>query len=106
MVIARILKIGPVGAQYVEAALDSEWDNQVELLLAPNPELSGAHRRVIELDYGMTDGKLTVLCRQALLFYALKHLDLDHTTGASPKEHQIVLQNRKVIAHLLPGDVG
>nr|WP_326527979.1 WYL domain-containing protein [Rhodoferax sp.] len=105
-VIARILKIGPVDAQYVEAALDSEWDNQVELLLAPNPELSGAHRRVIELDYGMSDGKLLVLCRQALLFYALKHLGLDHTTGASPKEHQIVLQNREDIEHLLAGGVG
>lgn len=70
-VIARILEIHPSDAVYVEPAEDKQWTNVVKLVLVPNPELSGAHKRVIELDYGMVDGKVVLECRQTLLFYAL-----------------------------------
>lgn len=100
-VIARILKIDASADAYVESAADEHWARTVELEIAPNPELAGAHRRVIELDYGMVGGKVVLECRQALLFYALKHLGLDQLTGDSPKEHQIVLNNREQIAPLL-----
>jgi predicted DNA-binding transcriptional regulator YafY len=99
--IARMLKIADGQSQYVEPNLDTQWAAVVDLIVAPNPELSAPHRRVIELDYGMTGGKLKLPCRQALLFYALKHLGLDQVTGGSPKEHQIVLENRMEVEPLL-----
>lgn len=105
-VIARILKILPSDATYVDPAEDSEWSKLVELVLVPNPELSPAHKRVIELDYAMAAGRIVLKCRQALLFYALKHLGLDHTTGGSPKAHQIVLENRSEIESLLASSAG
>jgi hypothetical protein len=105
-VIARILNIKPSEATYVEPSEDREWSKLVELALVPNPELSPAHKRVIELDYGMVAGRIVLKCRQALLFYALKHLGLDHTTGGSPKAHQIVLENRSEIEPLLAGSAG
>ena len=105
-VIARILRIQPSEVTYVEPAEDREWSKLVELVLVPNPELSAAHKRVIELDYGMADGRIVLKCRQALLFYALKHLGLDHTTGGSPKAHQIVLENRTEVEPLLAGSAG
>ena len=105
-VIARILKIETSADTYVEAAADEHWARTVVLEIAPNPELAGAHRRVIELDYGMVGGKAALVCRQALLFYALKHLGLDQLTGGSPKAHQIVLENRAEIEPLLAGHSG
>jgi predicted DNA-binding transcriptional regulator YafY len=105
-VIARILEIRPSDVTYVEPTEDKQWTNVVALVLMPNLELSEAHRRVIELDYGMAEGKLVLKCRQALLFYALKHLGLDQLTGGSPKAHQIVLENRSEIEPLLAGHAG
>lgn len=100
-VIARILEIQPSNATYVDSTEDKAWSNLVELVLVPNPELSGPHKRVIELDYGMSNGKVVLRCRQALLFYVLKHLGLDQLTGSSPKAHQVVLENLTEIEPLL-----
>lgn len=105
-VIARILRIQPSDAAYVEPTEDKQWSNVVKLVLVPNPELPEAHKRVIELDYGMVAGKVVLECRQALLFYALKHLGLDQLTGVSPKAHQIVLENRTEIEPLLASSAG
>lgn len=105
-VIARILGIRPSDVPYVEPTEDKQWANVVALVLMPNPELSEAHRRVIEMDYGMAEGKLVLECRQALLFYALKHLGLDQLTGGSPMAHQIVLENRAEIEPMLAGSTG
>ena len=105
-VIARMLEIQPSEVTYIEHIEDKEWANVVKLVLVPNPELSKAHQRVIELDYAMTKGKVVLDCRQALLFYALKHLGLDQKTGGSPKAHQIVLQNRSDIEPLLANTSG
>jgi len=105
-VIARILNIGDSEDTYVEPAADEHWTRTVELKIAPNPELSEAHRRVIELDYGMVGGKVGLACRQALLYYALKHLGLDQVTGSSPQAHQVVLENRSEIEPLLAGHSG
>lgn len=90
----------------MEPTQDIGWATVVELVLVPNPELSRAHQRVIELDYGMAEGKVVLECRQALLFYALKHLGLDQMTGGSPTAHQIVLENRSEIAPLLANTAG
>lgn len=105
-VIARVLKISLSPVPYMEPANDKQWADVVQLVLTPNPELSRAHQAVIELDYGMSKGKVVLSCRQALLFYALKHLGLDQQTGSSPKAHQVVLQNRSEIEPLLSGHAG
>lgn len=105
-VIARILDIDASADTYVEPAADEHWTRTVELKIAPNPELAEAHRRVIELDYGMVGGRAVLDCRQALLFYALKHLGLDQLTGGNPKAHQVVLENQSEIQPLLAGHTG
>jgi hypothetical protein len=105
-VIARMLNIDASADTYVEPAADEHWARTVELRITPNPELAEAHRRVIEMDYGMVEGRAVLDCRQALLFYALKHLGLDQLTGGSPKAHQVVLENRSEIEPLLAGHSG
>lgn len=101
-VIARILSLGTEQVVPVRAPTDHDWETQVTLVLAPNPGLSEAHQRVIELDYGMENGKLRFQCRRALLLYVVRNLGLDEVDGKSPKVHQIILLNRAEIEPLLP----
>lgn len=78
---------------------DSEWEEQVELQIAPHPELSAGQRKAIELDYGMERGVTTIPVRRALLYYALKRLGLDTDPAARrPQDQQIVLLNAAEVA--------
>jgi WYL domain len=73
---------------------DSDWEEQVELQIAPHSELSAGQRKAIELDYGMESGATTISVRRAMLYYALKRLGLDTDPAArKPQDQQIVLLN-------------
>lgn len=76
------------------AADDHDWHSEVTLEVAPHPNLSDAQAKVIALDYGMRGGKAVIKVRRALLYYALKRLELDTDPGArTPQDQQIVLLN-------------
>lgn len=92
-VIARILEIGFYESTGPGALEDMARHTKVELVLAPHPGLNLSNRRAVELDYGMTDGVAKLSCRQALLFYLLKHLRLDLDQPDTPEAQQIVLVN-------------
>jgi hypothetical protein len=92
-VIARLMAIHNISPSSVDPADDHEWHNILTLVLAPNPALSPAHQRVVELDYGMQDGQVEFCCRQALLFYTLKKLGFDRVERPSPRIQHIVLKN-------------
>jgi hypothetical protein len=93
-VIARMLSFEGFAECGDEAAKDVEWHTIVPLVLTPHPKLSQSHRLAIELDYGMEQGQVEFHCRQAFLFYALRHLRLDETASARPEAQQIELKNR------------
>jgi len=93
--VSRCLAIGASGAAGARAEDDWRWQNFFEVHLEPNPELAVGQRRAIELDYGMTDGRVTVPVRHALLYYFIKRLRLD--VGAhldDPPERPIIVANR------------
>lgn len=96
-VIARILEAVPLDEPGHPSEGDDGWNETIELILAPHPDLSRAHQRVIELDYGMVDGTASLSCRQALVFYLLKHLGLDDTQERRPEEQQVILKNRNAV---------
>ena len=100
-VFARVLTVAGEAASDVEPAADRAWHTSVQLVLAPHPELTHGQKRVIELDYGMTDGRLVVHTRRALLFYLLQHLGLDPKPRATPQAKQVVLVNEGEIIPLL-----
>lgn len=102
-VIARILRITGVEAGAVTPEEDAEWHTAVRLILAPHPGLAEGHRRVIELDYGMEGGEAVLECRQALLFYLLKHLGLESQGESRPEAQQIVLKNADEVARYRKG---
>lgn len=92
-VFARILEIALGQASPMDPSSDVAWKREIEVIIQPNPALTEAQRIAIELDYGMTNGRLVVKTREALLFYALKHL------GLLPRKNRItehvVLANRE-----------
>ena len=105
-VIARILSLGEERPPPVEPPPDLDWETSITLLLGPNPGLSEAHQRVIELDYGMENGEVRFECRRALLLYVVSNLGLDVVEGTRPNVQQIVLKNRADIEQYLPTGTG
>lgn len=99
-VIARVQKVLAAAEAGRSAADDHDWNTYVTLVLAPHPKLGAAHRRAIELDYGMVKGRVGLKCRKALVFYTLHHLRLDERIAISPEAQQVVLKNAAQIADL------
>lgn len=98
---ARVLTVVGETASAIEPTADVAWSESVQLVLAPHPDLTEGQKRVIELDYGMTEGRLIVHTRRALLFYLLQHLGLDPTPRTTPQAKQVVLLNECEIIPML-----
>jgi predicted DNA-binding transcriptional regulator YafY len=97
-VISRIMEARQTRPPADPLASDSAWNEILELHIGPHPALSPNQQRVVELDYGMNNGQVTIFVRQALLYYALKRLGLDTDPAArKPQDQQIVLLNEKAI---------
>lgn len=50
----------------------------------------------------MKDGQVEFHCRQAFLFYALRHLRLDLESSARPEVQRIALKNRTTVEAFMP----
>jgi len=100
-VMARVLKVDASDEPWRSGDDDGHWHTTLELLLVPNPKLSKASQRAVELDFGMTGGEVSFSCRQALAFYVLRHLGLHEEPGPHPEAQQVVLKNRRQVQKLL-----
>lgn len=90
--LSRIIDVGEQNSSTSATENDEAWNTGVALEIGPHPELSDHQYRAIEMDYGMVDGRATIVVRKALLFYALKRLGLDTDLAArKPQDQQIVL---------------
>lgn len=63
---------------------DADWLQCIEIVVVPDPALSAAQRKAVELEYGMRDGQLKIPVRRAFLTYALRRLGLDVPEEARP----------------------
>jgi hypothetical protein len=95
-VMARIFECELGTPTTIDGASDDCWNTLVELVLTTTPNLTASQRRAVELDYGMTDGHLTIETRKALLFYLLRQLPIA-TTGANTKHDHLRVENRDEI---------
>jgi len=93
-VFARILEITLGESSPIDPATDSVWQREIEAVIEPHPALLPAHRRAVELDYGMTNGRLVLKTREALLLYVLRHLALLHEFDEPAWSNYLVLANR------------
>ena len=81
-----------------EQAADEQWQTLLPLTLIPHSK-NISHPTAIELDFGMTDGKLIVHVRKAMAGYLLRRWNVDCSPHASLKgaEYQLQLANLKVL---------
>lgn len=101
-VLGRILSPGAPVASEVDSLQDLEWHTNVDLILKPDDSLSPTQREGVEIDYGMKHGRVTVPCRQAMLFYTLRTLNFEPNGTPRKGEKQIVIANLVEIKSLLP----
>ena len=84
---------GPLGAT---PEMDVHWKERFDVVLQPNPLLSPSQQEAIAQDYLMSDGRLILSMRRALLFYLNKHLRLDLVRyDPRPANNPLVVQNRQ-----------
>ncbi len=87
--IERLSKHKPVS---FEPDNDLAWQNKIELLLCPHPDLSEEQSEAIQRDYDMRDGVRKIKMRLSLAYYFIKrhNLDLD---CLEPSRAQVRLKN-------------
>lgn len=92
-ILSRCLGAQDLGLQASSQADDTMWNDHFSVLLCPNPSLSKSQQQVVADDYGMTDGRVAIPVRRALLYYFNKRLRLD-ITGDRTSEAPVVVSNR------------
>lgn len=103
-VLGRVLGSALGGVAEVDPKEDQDWYEFVTLRLAPHPELSENQRRIVELDYAMSNGIAEIDVRKCLLFYNLKRLGLDTDPATRrPQDQHIVLDNAEEVQRALKG---
>jgi len=101
-VLGRILTSSLADISAIDPGSDTDWSETVSLKIAAHPKLSENQRRVIELDYGMTDGVAEIPVRKSLLFYTLKRLGLDTDPSLrKPQDQHIILVNGSEVHNVL-----
>lgn len=100
-VFGRILSAEQPIASNIDPASDREWHTQVKLVLEPDESLGPEQRHGVEIDYGMKNGKVTISCRQAMLFYTLRTLNFELSGLPRKGERQVVISNLAEIKSLL-----
>lgn len=101
-VVGRILSAGQPIASDIDPASDREWNTNVKLVLMPDETLTPSQRHGVEIDYGMKGGKVTITCRQAMLFYTLRTLNFELNGLPRKGERQLVIANLADVKPLLP----
>jgi hypothetical protein len=97
-VLGRIASVFDSADTEVDSKSDRQWINSIDVIIGPNPSLNNDQMNLIAMDYGMTDQRLTIRCRIALLWYLLKKLGIDvKESERAGEEQQIVAINRNEI---------
>lgn len=101
-ILSRCLDVAAADDAGEPVSLDRLWHELFDIVLIANPELSESQRAVIEQDYEMVDGTVTVPIRKALLYYFQKRLRLDIAEKVDrPQEIPVVIQNADEFASAL-----
>jgi predicted DNA-binding transcriptional regulator YafY len=73
---------------------DKLWNTEVTLQIKPDSRLSLAQQGIVEKDFGMTDGCLSVKTRAPLVDYMLRAFNIDpKKQEIQPEAQQIVIGN-------------
>lgn len=100
----EILKTEP-GSALIDATSDLGWVTEVGVRLVPHPGLTASQRLAVAKDYAMQDGVLVLRCRKAMLFYTLRHLNLESLEIQSdPARQHVIVENHQEVAQWILED--
>ena len=86
-------------------AADLHWRDEIEVVLAPNPQLSEGQQQAVAWEYGMENGRIALRVRKAMLYYLKMRLRLDvHSDRAS--ERPVVVVNSDEFERALASAAG
>ncbi|ODS04464.1 hypothetical protein VSF3289_03603 [Vibrio scophthalmi] len=75
-------------------ASDTLWNTEVNIELVPDAHFNEKQKSVIEKDYGMSDGVLSIATNASLIRYVLDSYNIDiHLQKSNPQCQQIMLGN-------------
>jgi len=87
------------GALHVHEAspYDQQWQQFVDIVLVPHPKIHQS--KAIEMDYGMSEGKLSLQLRAAVAAYVLRQWQVDCTAHHTENHQgcQLALANPEVL---------
>ncbi|GAA0287079.1 YafY family protein [Psychrosphaera haliotis] len=88
-------------ATYENRLADVQWQRVLDLVIVPHPK-NVEFSTAVEMDYGMTDGKMTLKVRAAMAGYLLRRWNVDCTPQASlnSPEYQLHLANIDSLTNL------
>lgn len=94
-VLTRFYETPELVSKAVQSANDdTSWNTLVNVCFKPDERLSNEQKHVVATDYGMTDQRLLVQIRGALVPYLLQSMRIDvHTIASDPRAQQIVIEN-------------
>lgn len=96
--IYRIIKVFGKRQSVIDINLDYEWNNFVDMKLAPNPALSQESQRAVKEEYNITGEYLVKNIRLSLVFYLMNEYNLDvEEDKLNPHKQQLVLLNKDEI---------
>lgn len=90
-VLSRIIQASLGEKSPIDPASDREWHEDTDIIIGPHPDLSPDQRKIIQMEYGMKRGRVTLTVKKAMEYYALKQLGLGPGHDKRrPPEQQIV----------------
>ncbi len=93
--LGRISQVFDAKPSIDKSICDVAWNEMIDLIIVPNPELSPDKQKAISTEYDMKDGKLVRSTRVSLTFYLMNEYNLDVEPGRIKAEkQQIILLNR------------
>jgi len=70
--------------------VDEMWNRQIKISLIPNPMLSDTQKHVVEEEFDMRDGLLSVQSRACLIHYLLQRYQIDSEKLEAPERTQLL----------------
>lgn len=98
----RILKVRDMNDPGLGGDQDALWQETFDIEIGPHPLMTASQRAVVAKDYGMTNERVVLTVRYAMLFYVLRRLGLlGDASQQNPRTQHIVALNAGETARAL-----
>ncbi len=97
-ILGRIINVKNIKKRKVEPSDDFKWNQFVTIKLAAHPDLSPDQKKIIEKEYGMTNGIAEITMRAAFVYYALLRFRLENPNDSrfSKNKNAILLNYEEI----------